>query len=227
MNFPRRLSFAILVPIVLFGVAEGVARLLPVADAVGDDLMIAHHARLWALQPGVHRFGGRSVTVDRDGLRATMYPAPEDAPLILTLGDSSMFSHGVEDGRTLHDSLQAQLNESGVPAEVRCAAVPGYSILQTRLLMEELWDLQPELLVVGNLWSDNNARGERDADLLRALGQPGVQARFALRTSALFRRLDDRLRPPQAPPQVGWTRHSEVGVRRVPLGVLAGFCPAA
>ena len=33
---------------------------------------------------------------------------PPDAPLILTLGDSSVFSHGVEDGRTLHDALQAQ-----------------------------------------------------------------------------------------------------------------------
>lgn len=217
MRLARRLLYAALSALVLFGAAEGVARLVPETSPHGDDLMVAHPTRLWALQPGQHRFGGRGVTVDRDGLRATMAAPPPDAPLILTLGDSSVFSHGVEDGRTLHDALQAQLLQAGAPAAVRCAAVPGYSILQTRRLLDELWELEPRLLVVGNLWSDNNARGERDADLLAALGRPIVQARFALRQSALFRRIDDRLRPQRPAPQVGWTQQSEVGVRRVPL----------
>jgi GDSL-like Lipase/Acylhydrolase family len=217
MKAGRRLLFAALSALVLFGAAEVVARLVPEASPAGDDLMVAHPTRLWALQPGAHRFGGRGVTVDQDGLRATMSAPPQNAPLILTLGDSSVFSHGVEDGRTLHDALQAQLQQSGVAASVRCAAVPGYSILQTRRLLDELWELEPRLLVVGNLWSDNNARGVRDADLLAALGRPAVQTRFALRGSALFRRIDDQLRPQQASPQVGWTQHSEVGVRRVPL----------
>lgn len=212
----KRLAFALVLLLATLGVAELVAGFVaPSAD--GDDLLVPHARRAWALQPGERTFAQRVATVGDDGLRITTDPAKTGAPLVLLLGDSSMFSHGVPDGRTLHDRLQIELRQRGVEAQVVCAAVPGYSLLQTRRLMDELWGRDPALLVVGNLWSDNNARGQRDAELLATFDQPAVRAQFLLRRSALFRALSSGLQEPSAAPQVGWTETSEVGLRRLSI----------
>jgi hypothetical protein len=78
-----------------------------------------------------------------------------DAIRVITLGDSSIFGHGVEDDRTLHQQLKRSLNEQSVQADVLCGAIPGYSTEQSMRLMDEWgWAQKPELLVIGNLWSD-------------------------------------------------------------------------
>ena len=96
-------------------------------------------------------------------------PRPTGTERILVVGDSSFFGFGVSDGETLHYSLARALLERGVQADVINGAIPGYSIAQTRLWLEDKgWSLEPTLLIVANLWSDNNIDAFRDRDLLHS-----------------------------------------------------------
>jgi lysophospholipase L1-like esterase len=77
---------------------------------------------------------------------------------VLLLGDSTVYGHGVEEsatfGRVLEARLQARLPEARV--EVIDAGVPAYSSLQSlRQLRYVLADTAPDVIVIGNMWSDS------------------------------------------------------------------------
>lgn len=206
--------------LLLLVVGELVARVvLPAPEEVRFEgregvLMRAHPTRMWSLRPGEVEGFGVTYGVDDDGLRRC--PGGE-GPRILTLGDSSIFGHGLEDEDTLHGRLQAALADRGVASEACTVGIPGYSTEQTLLLMDELgWDLQPDLLVVGNLWSDNNVDGFVDADWLAALRSPAQRVENALSYSRLWTSV--RPKPPEHSLHIGWIRTPDVqGHRRVPL----------
>ena len=93
----------------------------------------------------------RGFRISPDGLRVPAVEAPADAPLVVTLGGSSIFGDGVDDGDTIHDVMAAALRDAGCPTRVRTLALPGYSTLQTRILLDEIgWAMDPHLLVLGN-----------------------------------------------------------------------------
>jgi acyl-CoA thioesterase-1 len=86
---------------------------------------------------------------------------------VLVLGDSSFFGHGVREAETLPAQLEQALRARGVDARVQNFGVPGYSSIQSRALLDEQgWAADPDLVLIGSLWSDNNIDGFRDADLL-------------------------------------------------------------
>ncbi len=205
---------------VLVAVAEAGARLWapPVEEVLFEGregvLMRSHPTRMWALRPGrVSGFGVR-YDVDEQGLRAGALGA---SPRILTLGDSSIFGHGVSEDGTLHSHLQAALGAHGVTSTVRTVGVPGYSTEQTLLLMDELgWSLEPDLLVIGNLWSDSNVDGFVDAVWLEQLGSLPQRVENALSVSRLWTLL--RSKPEEHHLRIGWIRDPDLeGHRRVPL----------
>lgn len=224
-----RLVASTLVLLVVALVAEGVARLVaPEAPTwrgadTGAVVMVGHPTRLWGMGPGVRQNAGTIATIAPIGLRAPLPdgPRPAGRERVLVLGDSTYFGHGVADDATLEAHLQARLRGDGLDVEVLNGGVPGYSTEQTRLLLDEVgWGLEPTLLVLGNVWSDNNFDHFRDADLLRT---SAAFARNPLARSAFFQLLAgavDRLRGGEGAHLVTWTRRSAFpaeGVRRVPL----------
>ncbi len=211
----RRLAFG-------FGLllaAELVARLYLFATEGEGRMLTPDPDRLWRLAPP--NVSGEHYTVDDDGFRASSVEAPVDAPLILTLGDSSIFGHAVADGETIHDGMQASLAARGVSARVRSLAVPGYSTVQTLRVMDELgWDLAPRVLVIGSLWSDSTLDIVRDADLYASYAHPVARIELLLSKLSLFRvtrRTLNGVRGMPAERTISWPQPGDTGVRRVPL----------
>jgi hypothetical protein len=217
----RLLALAFAAMVLLF--IEGLARLVPepVPEQRGI-VLVPHPSRGWTLAPPA---GGSDAhgpyRLDEDGMRLPARPGPADAPQVLTTGDSSIFGDGLADGEALHDVLARDLDRGGISATAATVAVPGYSTLQTAVVLDELgWAREPDLLVLGNLWSDGNLDVFGDADLLAALSSPSARAERALGHSALFRQLRRLLNLTlgrSAFTRVTWPRPGMEGQRRVPL----------
>jgi len=212
--------------LVIAGVFELGARLLNLAPELsppdeGTPLQ-AHPERMWALATGSFELDGGGYTVGEDGLRLT---EDEGKDLrVLTLGDSSIFGHGLSDADTLHEQLEESLAESGVQVDVSCGGVPGYSTLQVGLLLRDVgWDLEPRLLVLGSLWSDNQHEFFVDQEWLDALARPAWRMEFFLDRSHFWRWVRRfSLSSGQTDIPVGWIRapYSKRD-RRVPLNAYA------
>lgn len=198
--------------------------------APNDRVTVMHGSPyfLWEYPPGVHLERGVTVTINSHGLRGAepTLPKPEGRRRFLTTGDSSVFGFGVEDDAVFSTVAAEAL---GPAVDAVNGATPGYSTLQTlnRLHLGAL-GLQPDLLVVCNLWSDNNFDAFVDKELLATVAAaesgPTARLRRALERSALFRLADWRLRvQPRgaAVRQVGWQRSlappGSIGRRRVAI----------
>ena len=186
-------------------------------------IMTGHPTRLWGMGVGKRQNGDAWATINENGLRGAIpvVPRPADTQRILVLGDSTWFGHGVEDDQTTPAILERDLKAMGVNVEVVNGAIPGYSTEQSKLVLEELgWAMEPTLLLLCNLWSDNNVDGFRDTDLLRT---SKVFSNNLLAQSALFQVMAgaiDRARGGTGAHIITWTKSSkwpEVKERRVPL----------
>jgi lysophospholipase L1-like esterase len=214
--------------------AEGLSRLpmpqVPTWQGVdtGRVVMVGHRSRLWAMGTGVRMNGGASATISPLGLREPVPPVPRPPgrQRLMLLGDSTYFGHGVADDQTVGVELQRQLTALGVDVDVVNAAIPGYSTEQSRMLLDDVgWDLQPTLLILASLWSDNNFDLYRDRDLLHT--QASFTTGLAARSSfvRLLASWVDGLAPDSRARIVTWTRTSDFptsGTRRVPLNEYAG-----
>lgn len=218
----KRLLFALLPLVALLLGLEGLARRQQAAaPARHPGMMVPHPTRIWGLSPGQFTLAGVPVQIDAQGLRA----APEDpaALRVLTLGDSTLFGHGLPDADTPHAQLDAALARRGVDVAARTVGVPGYSTEQTLLLMEELgWALRPDLLVVGSLWSDFQTETFNDRLWMRTLRSPAQRLERLLSHSAAWSWLRLRLEGPEPAQRgglpVGWVRGPLPQTRsRVPL----------
>lgn len=161
----------------VIAVAEGGARAVGAAlpewngGAPNGVLMSGSDTRLWTMSPGTFANGRASASINEWGLRGELPKLPRDPARerVLVLGDSSFFGHGIGDDETLAVKLSADLTASGTAVDVFNGAIPGYSTEQTLILLDEVgWKHEPTLLVIGNLWSDNNIDAYRDVDLLRS-----------------------------------------------------------
>jgi hypothetical protein len=117
-------------------------------------------------------------------------------------------------------------------AEVVNAAVPGYSTYQSLNVLDMRgWGLDPDLLLVANIWSDNNFDSFTDRELVASYAgwRSSVthDLRLGLESSALFRWLDWTLRvAPQGERarKVGWQvggTDRRTGNRRVDIASYA------
>jgi len=175
---------------------------------------------LWEMVPGEREEMGATVKVNKLGFRGPETPIhkPSGTKRILIVGDSSVYGHGVSNEQTFGHLLDQALPSD---FEVLNLGAPGYSTEQTLNLMEMRgWQLSPDLLIVANLWSDNNFDSFIDKQLIsdRTAFQESWAAPVseALQHSALYRWLDWNLRlgPKAAEVQkVGWM------LGRAPSGV--------
>lgn len=213
----RRLFGGLAVGLGVLLLAEGTSRLLPVPDAAapwsretgevtGDILLDGNPWLLWELRVGARLEHGVTVHVNRAGFR-DRERGPKTRPRALALGDSSVYGFGVRDEEVFTSVL-----EERVDADFVNAAAPGYSTFQSiNLLDMRGWSLDPDLLIVANLWSDNNFDSFVDKELLASYaGWSGSRAgavRALLGYSHLFRGLDWTLRVAprgEAARKVGW-----------------------
>ncbi len=184
--------------------------------------MQPHFTRIWSLKPGVENQFGVQITIDEYGFRQSTTTSGDETWLLL--GDSCFFGHGLSYKETLHELMQEQLQQQDHSIHVRCGGVPGYSILQTQRMMQEVgWELQPKILLIGNLWSDNNFDHFVDKEWLSALQPPSVFHQL-LWESRIFGLLQYQLRPPSVGQQddphrkVSWIREPLAeGTRRVDI----------
>jgi len=186
-------------------------------------VMTGHPSRLWGLSPGVRQNGTVTATVNALGMRGAEpdLPKPAGRLRLLLVGDSTWFGHGVADDATFSARLEAGLRAQGLDVDVLNGGVPGYSTEQSRLFLEERgWSLEPDLLLVGNVWSDNNVDPYHDRDLLETARAARENPLFA---SYFFRLLAtnlDSVRGGTGARLVTWTKESRYptdGVRRVPI----------
>ncbi|MCB9793063.1 MAG: hypothetical protein H6741_10090 [Alphaproteobacteria bacterium] len=224
----KRLLFAALTLVAALGLGELAARALWEPDAAQQDelrhqgtVMSPHPTRIWAPPVGEIEQLSERMQITEDRLREVeLTGAPHRA---ITLGDSSIFGHGLGHPDTLHAQLATALGQRGAPTDVICGAIPGYSTEQARVVMEEVgWDMRPDLLVIGALWSDANIDNFVDREWLERLRSPATRLRLLAWQSQLLQ----ALRPLAARPDArhgNWTAVTWVqdptaeGVRRVPL----------
>jgi hypothetical protein len=221
---PRKLLFAFGAALGVLLALESFARLLAPYEAPPAGLpLLPHPTRGWTLGEArpVHGGAGSSYRVSDQGLRLPAREGQPGAPLLLTTGDSSIFGDRLRDGETLHDTMLLAMEQRGVDVRVGTLAVPGYSTLQTRVVLDEVgWDMRPDLLIVGNLWSDSNFDAFQDAPMLAASSTLRARVEHRLSRSAAFRLLRGGVNTALGRPKswkVTWIRPGRTGVRRVPL----------
>jgi hypothetical protein len=230
-RYAGRVARALAVSLAGFALLEGVARVWPAPDpaqvpAVDPEvpaiLLHGNPMLLWELVPGTRTERGVQVHVNGDGFRGPER-GPRAGPRALAVGDSSVYGFGVED-----TAVWSAVAERALGAEVINGACPGWSSYQARNMLDlRGWALEPDLLVVANLWSDNTYDGFVDRELLasHAGWQLGWtrRARGLLERSEAFRRADWelRVRPRgERARAIGWDLSDDdprVGTRRVPI----------
>jgi lysophospholipase L1-like esterase len=203
--------------------ARSIGPQVPILQGSGNavEIMIGHPTRLWAMSGGFKQNAGAMATIHASGLRGDVPEGPRasDEERILILGDSSFFGHGVADDETMAVRMAAGLQDLSPSVRVINGAVPGYSSEQARAMMDDIgWDLEPTLLVIALLWSDNTWDLFRDGDLLKTARtfhkNPLAKSRFYQLLAGSI----DRAKGGTGAHIVTWTQKSEwpdTGVRRV------------
>lgn len=233
-RLPRRVV-ALAAGIGFLAVLEGLCRVIPPPDprvprgtpAAETITLEGDPWLLWQLRPGDRMEHGKPVHVDASGFR-TRAIGPKRGLRVMTVGDSSIYGFGVGDDEVFSSLVQADLASAVPGLSVVDAATPGWSTFQTLNMLDMRgWALDPDLLIVGNLWSDNNFDDFVDRDLLASYAgfaqSGGYRARMALSHSAMFGWLDWELRVRplgDRARKVGWTMGGDgpkSGRRRVAI----------
>jgi hypothetical protein len=225
LSLGKRLLFGTLPALALLGLGELGARACwdPETEQSGDQstVMAPHPTRLWAPREGPHTAFGGSFRINSDLLRAV--PTGGQGPRIITLGDSSIFGHGLEDEWTLHARLQTSLAEAGQTSQVLSGGIPGYSTEQSlRLMAEWGWKQKPSLLVIGNLWSDGARSSVPDREWYERYGSISSRMdRTLMEWSQLWTWMRTTSSEQTETPIKLIFERSPEGERRVPLGEYA------
>lgn len=218
-----RLIMSLVVVVGLIGAAELAARANPppaLASAASGKHMSMEGSPflLWELVPGQHIDLGSAYTINTMGMRDKERGA-KTRPRAMAVGDSSVFGWGVSD-----EEVFTALLEKALPADFINAAVPGYSTSQVyNLLRMRALSLDPDLLIVATLWSDNNYDAFVDSEVITTYASweesSSARARRSLERFMLFRWLDWELRVSKMP-EAGQTR--KVGWMEAPDAIQPG-----
>lgn len=217
--------------VLVLALLEGVARVVwsdRQAPTTKDGLSMlqGNPYLLFEYAPGVYREHGVEIRINAMGLRGPQpaQSAPDGVRRFLTTGDSSIFGFMVPEAAVFSAVASQQLGEG---VEAINGAVPGYSSFQSiNLLRMRALQTAPDLVVIGNLWSDNNFDSFVDKDLMAttiAYERSGLGHLAGLLShSALYRSLDWVLRVERRAEkiqtvswQVGNPEH--IGPRRVEI----------
>ena len=158
----KRLLFALVPAIILFGVTEMGLRVMgwpKVTEA------FEHNEPFWVVDPDLKTYSmphneentSFEVSTNSDGLRSSIEVTDAKKTLrIMTLGCSTTFGWGVADSETYPARLQHYLTEAGYGnVEVVNAGQPGYTSFQGDWLWDALLDdYKPDVVLVGYIVQD-------------------------------------------------------------------------
>ena len=155
---------------------------------------------MWEQAPGVRVEHNIPANINSLGLRGdepTM-PKPAGVRRLLATGDSSVYGFRVRDDEVFITKTAELLGGAEAKIEGWNAAIPGYSTYQTINMLEmRALALEPDVLVIANLWSDNNFDAFVDKELLAAYttfeGSSTHQMHRLLQGSAFYRLMHYRL----------------------------------
>ncbi len=140
------------------------------APMAGDPLsMQPHPYLLWEHSLGPRQEQGVQVDINSLGLRGPepTLPKPPGTRRILAVGDSSVYGFGVPLDDAFVSVMAQAMGGSEADIEGLPAAIPGYSTLQLLNLLElRALRLEPDLLVIAAIWSDNATAAVEDAELM-------------------------------------------------------------
>lgn len=140
------------VALFLLGLELASARVL--ASGGGDAVVAADPVRLWKLVPSARMGGGSDhIRTNSQSLREDQdvpVPRPPGEIRILALGDSWTFGYLVANGQSWPERLEDLLERrTGRPVEVLNAGVPGYSVRQFLMTLEDPgFALEPQLVIL-------------------------------------------------------------------------------
>jgi len=177
---------------------------------------------MWANRPGQNHDELGGTTINSHGLRAReIEPKMPGKRRIVTTGDSSVYGVVCQDDEVFAAVLERSL---GPTVEVFNGGVVGYSSAQSMRQLEPLWEpLAPDLVVIGNLWSDNNFDAFVDKEMMAYAGSRRFGMRNRLGTLVEHSALLDalfRLGNRRARQQIGWGMagsNPTAGKRRVAI----------
>jgi len=158
----KRLAFALLPALLLFGVAEIVLRVLGWPEVT---TAFEHNEPFWVVDPDLHSYEmphneentSFQVSTNSDGLRTSIEVTdPKKSLRIMTLGCSTTFGWGVSDVETYPSRLQTLLTEAGYSTvEVVNGGQPGYTSFQGSWLWDSvLEDYKPDIVLIGYIVQD-------------------------------------------------------------------------
>jgi len=235
----RKLLFSATVSLGMWLGLEGVVTVLyapelqawespPPSPRKGVSVMQGHPYLIYEYLPGTHHDGGVNLHINSLGLRGPELESPKPAGVrrFITTGDSSVFGFGVRDEEVFSSVAADALGDS---VEAVVGATPGYSSYQSiNLLRLRGLSTEPDLFVIGNLWSDNNFDAFVDKETIATLTgfeeSASSKAKKVMSNSAIYRVADWKLRVrPQLDKVrvVDWQQSSEdrgqIGLRRVAI----------
>ena len=220
----RKASFALLVSGITLATLEGVCRIFPPVPVITDGAALPPDPDLLWRQPyGEREENGIMIRINSLGMRGPeVAPKQADERRVVSIGDSSVFAFLVQEENS-YTSVACK--------EMDCTpmllASGGYSTVQSLVWLERVGtQLEPDWIVIGNLWSDQSIVGFQDKDLVRDYSVYRSSWQWSLlrlsRQSALFNRLrslyigDSKQEKRDIAWQNGWNQGA-TGSPRVPI----------
>ncbi len=171
----KRVGFAVVVVLLVLGLAEGGARAFgpgllppdrsrmakPGEQVAGEPNMVGDADTGWRAKEGPQQSFGipGGTTVNALGLRGAAPVEPRTGKRIMFVGDSTVFGVFVADRDTFVSRVGAALGVEAINA-----GCPGYSSWQAlQAVRGRLADVKPDLLVIATLWSDTQGADSSDA----------------------------------------------------------------
>jgi hypothetical protein len=169
--------FVAFVPtVVILGAAEGIARYLARSEPAPDGGLYVERAGIsrpdpdvfWSIQPNLRGYlEDKWLTTNSLGLRgAEIGPKQPDEYRILSLGESTAFGFGVDDGDTYAERLEHALRarQPGRAVRVINAGVPAYSSFQSLVYLKTRGlDLEPDAVLIYHWANDFLPASYRDS----------------------------------------------------------------
>lgn len=225
MNRWRRAGFAFLVSGVILATLEGLCRLFPPPPPLITDgaALPPDPDLLWRQPFGEREESGISIRINSLGMRGPeVGPKQENEQRVVSIGDSSVFAFLVEENESY--TSVACVKQNCTPMLL---ASGGYSTVQSLVWLDQVGEqLDPDWIVIGNLWSDQSIVGFQDRDLVRNYSVFRSSWQWSLlrffRHSALFNRLralyigDSKQEKRDIAWQNGWNQGA-TGAPRVPI----------
>ena len=165
----RKAGWSTLTLLMFLAFLEILARRVGAPDEQKNIEMDFNADMMWQLRDDPRK--GEEYRVNALGLRG-----PElgggDALRVLSLGDSSIYGHSVRIDEVFTSVVAARLTAARPtpPVEGVIGGIPGYSSYQSIRLLDRVGEaVAPDIVVIGNMWSDTFQSAITDADWAQEL----------------------------------------------------------